>query len=87
MPRCISFNLAECTIERLVCTKDPQSGATVKERPRALLKGQAAVVELRVERAVCCEAFSQTPGLGRVAVRDGGRTLLVGVILEASDLE
>lgn len=51
---------------------------------RCLTKGVTAVVEVAVAggtgRGVCCEEYADLRPLGRVALRDGGRTAAVGVI-------
>lgn len=48
----IHTDMEECTLERLVCVKDPHTGAVTKERPRALLKGQVG------RRGLCCRTCS-----------------------------
>jgi elongation factor 1 alpha-like protein len=47
---------------------------------RCLAKGQSGVVEVTLPRGVCLEEYSDLKSLGRVALRDGGRTLAVGVV-------
>ncbi len=47
---------------------------------RCLLKGQSGVVVVQLERAMCLEEFQDVKPLGRVALRDGGKTLAVGVV-------
>jgi elongation factor 1 alpha-like protein len=59
-----------------------------RARPRCLLKGQAAVVEVSPTRPLCLESYADYRALGRVALRDGGRTIAVGVVtrvLEAGE--
>lgn len=44
------------------------------------MKGQTGAVEVRLDRPLCLEEYSDLKALGRVALRDGGRTLAVGVV-------
>jgi elongation factor 1 alpha-like protein len=59
---------------------DARTGEVVRARPRCLLRGQAAVVEVTPARAVCLEEYAACAALGRVALREGGRTIAVGVV-------
>ena len=52
---------------------------------RCLLKGQSGVVAVSVERPLCLEEYSDLKALGRVALRDGGKTLAVGVVTRIID--
>eukprot|EP00177_Eucheuma_denticulatum_P007205 GFKZ01013110.1.p1 GENE.GFKZ01013110.1~~GFKZ01013110.1.p1 ORF type:complete len:747 (-),score=125.92 GFKZ01013110.1:1283-3484(-) len=52
------------------------------KRPRRLIKGDAAVVEIRCDRGVAMEKFEDERGLGRFALRQAGKTVAVGVVLE-----
>jgi len=72
----------EARIETLTALLDPRTGEVTKARPRCLTKGVTAVVEVAVagKRSVCCEEYGDLRPLGRIALRDGGRTLAVGVI-------
>lgn len=54
----------------------PHSTVAASARP------QCAVVHLHVPSGICCEAFADIPALGRLAVRDAGRTVFAGVVVE-----
>lgn len=73
---------ASCTgtISRLIALVNPKSGEITRERPRCLMKGQAAMVEIIPALPMPVEMFSSCQALGRVALRDAGRTLAVGTI-------
>lgn len=58
----------------------PKTGEVTKARPRALIKGQTAVVVVTPVRAMCLEQYSDYKALGRIALREGGRTLAVGIV-------
>lgn len=72
-------------ISRLVSVLNPKTGEVMKARPRALAKGQTAVLEVTLNRQLCLELYTDYRALGRVAIRDGGRTIAVGVVTSLSE--
>jgi len=73
------------TISKLVSIVDPKSGQVMKEKPRCLLKGQGAVIDITPNIPMPVESFDSCSALGRIALRDGGRTVAVGTILKVED--
>ncbi|EFJ41150.1 elongation factor-like protein, partial [Volvox carteri f. nagariensis] len=67
-------------ITALTATLDPRTGEVVKSRPRCLTKGQIALLEVTAARGLVLEEYSEYRALGRVALREGGRTLAVGIV-------
>ena len=67
-------------LSRLISLLHPKSGQVVRARPRALAKGATALVEVSLSRPLCLEAYGDFRALGRIALRDAGRTLAVGVV-------
>lgn len=67
-------------ISSLTSILDPKSGQVAKQRPRAVLKGQTAVLEINPVRPLCLELYADFRALGRVVLRDGGQTLAVGIV-------
>ncbi|KAL4448191.1 hypothetical protein ABPG75_005410 [Micractinium tetrahymenae] len=67
-------------ISGLVSLLNAKTGEVQRARPRCLLKGQSAVVEVTPARPLCLEEYAAYRALGRVALRDGGRTIAVGII-------
>ncbi|KAF5841984.1 translation elongation factor EF1A/initiation factor IF2gamma [Dunaliella salina] len=67
-------------ISSLIALMSPKTGEVTKTKPRCLLRGQTAMVEVTCHRGLCIEEYSDLKPLGRVALRDGGRTLAVGVV-------
>lgn len=49
---------------------------------RCLVKGQTAVIEVTAARSLVLEEYSDFKALGRVALREGGRTVAVGVVTQ-----
>ena len=67
-------------VSRLIATLDGTTGEVVRERPRCLVKGQSAKLEVVPTRPLPLEVYADYRALGRVALRDGGRTLAVGIV-------
>ena len=69
-------------LSQLLSLLDSKTFEVSKNKPRCLLKGQSAMVEVTLSRAVCLETYRDYRALGRIALRDGGRTLAVGTVSE-----
>lgn len=69
-------------MSKLVSTLNPKTGEVMKNRPRCLVKGQTAVIEINAARGICLEEYSRCRALGRVALRESGRTIAVGIVTE-----
>ncbi|KAL4857598.1 HBS1-like protein [Chlorella vulgaris] len=67
-------------ISGLVSLLNAKTLEVQRSRPRCLLKGQVADVEVTPSRPMCLEASTDYKALGRVALRDCGRTIAVGKI-------
>ncbi len=59
----------------------------MRAKPRCLIKGQSAVVEVTPARPLCLEEYSDYRALGRVALREGGRTVAVGIVTAVTPVE
>lgn len=59
-----------------------RGSAGKKKRPRRLVKGDKAVVEIKCDREVAMEKFSDFKALGRFALRQEGRTVAVGIVVD-----
>jgi hypothetical protein len=59
------------------CSRPPAPGPP---RPRRPARRQTALVEVTPARPVVVEEFSELRGMGRVALRDAGHTVAVGII-------
>lgn len=60
----------------------PPSTPRPQARPRCLTRGQSALVEVTSSRGLVLEEYAHYRALGRVALREGGRTLAVGVVTQ-----
>jgi len=61
---------------------DPRTGQVMEDKPQFIKKNDAAVVKLAPIKKMCVEKYKDFQELGRLAIRDMGRTVAVGVILD-----
>ena len=69
-------------ITELIAKLDPRTGQTVEQKPQFIKQGDAAMVRLKPLKPLVAEKFSDFPALGRFALRDMGRTIAAGQIIE-----
>jgi elongation factor 1-alpha len=69
-----------CKFQELIEKIDRRSGKKMEDNPASVKSGDAAIVTMVPQKAMCVEPFSQYPPLGRFAVRDMRQTVAVGVI-------
>jgi elongation factor 1-alpha len=69
-----------CKFNRLLTKIDKRTGQKKEDDPKAVVKNEAAMVEMIPSKPMCVEPFSMYPPLGRFAVRDMRKTVAVGVI-------
>ncbi|GAB5033106.1 elongation factor tu [Nannochloropsis oceanica] len=70
----------EVTVMDLLSIEDRKSGE-VKKKPRFARQGNVITCRMRTKREVCCEAFKEMAQLGRLTLRDEGKTIAIGKIL------
>jgi len=72
------------TITKLVSVLNKKTGSADAQRPKCLLKGQAAVVRIGTARPVVIEPKKGkvTTALSRVVLRERGRTIAAGLVVE-----
>ncbi len=73
--------------EELISKIDPRTGAVMEEKPSFIKQGDAALVRFRPLKPVVVESYSEIPQLGRFAIRDSGRTVAAGTIVEVKKIE
>jgi elongation factor 1-alpha len=71
-----------CRITELVSKLDPRTGQEVEKNPQFLKQGDVAIVKFKPIKPLCIEKYSEFPPLGRFAMRDMGKTVGVGVIID-----
>ncbi len=73
---------AACKFDKLMQKLDPKTGAVVEENPKYLKTGDIAVVKFVPVQPICLEKYSFIPALGRFAIRDMGKTIAAGVVVD-----
>lgn len=68
-------------ISQLISRVDPKSGEVIKSKPRCLTKGQTALIEVITTRPICLESYATFRALGRITIRESGRTIAVGIVM------
>ena len=76
-----------CTFTKLISKISSKTGKVVQDNPDFIKQGDAAMIELLPLKPLVIEKYSEFPQLGRFAVRDGGRTVAVGVVKEIKTKE
>ncbi|KAK9322498.1 hypothetical protein V1517DRAFT_260299 [Lipomyces orientalis] len=70
-------------ILRLVAVVDKNTGKITKNKPRHLISGQTAIVELEViGSSFPMETFKTSKDLGRIVLRQDGNTVAAGIVEE-----
>ncbi len=71
-----------CRFEKLEKKIDPKTGAVVEENPKFIKTGDVAIVKFKPIQPVVLEPYKYIPGLGRYAIRDMGRTIAAGMVID-----
>ncbi|KAH7297984.1 hypothetical protein KP509_25G022100 [Ceratopteris richardii] len=74
-------------ITKLVSLLDQKGQAIPNKKLRCLLANQRAVIEVKPERGICLEEYSRYKALGRISLRDAGKTLAVGIVTRIIEYE
>ncbi|RUM47798.1 MAG: translation elongation factor EF-1 subunit alpha [Hyperthermus sp.] len=61
---------------------DPRTGQVVEKNPQFLKAGEAAIVKFKPIKPMVIEKYSEFPQLGRFAMRDMGKTVGIGVVID-----
>lgn len=71
-----------CRIVSIDAKLDPRTGKVVENNPSFIKMGDAAIVKFKPIKPLVIEKFSDFPQLGRFAMRDMGKTIGIGVVLD-----
>jgi elongation factor 1 alpha-like protein len=66
-------------IAKLISCTNRKDGEEI-QRPRMLVGGSTALVEIRLNEKICLESFNDCRALGRFALRREGDTIAVGIV-------
>ena len=71
-----------CRVSEIVSKIDPRTGQEVEKNPQFVKMGDAAIVKFKPIKDLVVEKFNEFPALGRFAMRDMGKTVGVGVVID-----
>jgi len=74
----------ECSILQLTSSIDKKTGKRSKKAPMFVKSGGVITCIIEVEQPICVETFESAPQLGRFTLRDEGKTIGIGKILDLS---
>ncbi len=69
-------------ITEIQAKMDPRTGKIVEKNPQFLKMGDAAIVKFKPIKPMVIEKYSEFPQLGRFAMRDMGKTVGIGVVID-----
>ena len=69
-------------ITEIIAKLDPRTGQIVEKNPSFIKQGEAAIVKFKPIKPMVIEKYSEFPQLGRFAMRDMGKTIGIGVVVD-----
>ncbi|GAY25482.1 translation elongation factor EF-1 subunit alpha [Desulfurococcaceae archaeon AG1] len=76
-----------CRIVEIVGKLDPRTGQVVEKNPQFIKAGDIAIVRFKPIKPLVVEKYSEIPQLGRFAMRDMGKTIGIGTIIDVKPAE
>jgi peptide chain release factor subunit 3 len=73
--------VTECTVDSLVSELDRSTGKLTRKKPPFVKNGAVVVARITLDQTCTMETFKDVPQLGRLTLRDEGKTVAVGKIL------
>ncbi len=71
-----------CRIVEIIGKVDPRTGQIVEKNPQFIKMGDIAIVRFKPIKPMVIEKFSEFPQLGRFAMRDMGKTVGIGIVMD-----
>lgn len=71
-----------CKIVDIIKKIDPKTGATVADHPDMIKTGDAAIIKVEPTIPIALERQADFPKLAKFAIRDMGKTVAAGIVLE-----
>lgn len=71
-----------CRITEIISKIDPRTGKEIEKNPQFLKQGDIAIVKFKPIKPLVVEKYADFPALGRFAMRDMGKTIGIGQVLE-----
>ncbi len=74
-------------IVEIIAKLDPRTGQVVEKNPSFIKQGDAAIVRFKPIKPLVVEKYSDFPPLGRFAMRDMGKTVGIGVVVDVKPMK
>jgi len=74
-------------IVEIIGRLDPRTGQIAEKNPQFLKVGDSAIVRFKPIKPMVVEKFSEFPQLGRFAMRDMGKTVGIGVVMDLKQMK
>jgi elongation factor 1-alpha len=71
-----------CRITEITAKIDPRTGKEIEKNPQFLKQGDFAIVKFKPIKPLVAEKYADFPPLGRFAMRDMGKTIGIGQVLD-----
>jgi len=71
-----------CKIKEIKKKLDPRTGQTLAEKPDFIKTGDMAEIVVEPLQPFCIEKYSEFPQMAKFAIRDMGRTVAAGMVME-----
>ncbi|TDH67836.1 hypothetical protein CCR75_007981 [Bremia lactucae] len=71
----------ECVVAKLLRPIDPKTGKPVKKHVTFIKQGQSVICRIEVEQSITIDTFENMPQLGRLTLRDEGKTIAIGKVM------
>ncbi len=69
-------------ITEIVGKLDPKTGQIAEKNPQFIKTGESAIIKFKPIKPMVLEKFGDLPQLGRFAMRDMGKTIGIGVVID-----
>ncbi len=76
-----------CRITEIIAKLDPRTGQVIEKNPPFIKMGDIAVVKFKPIKPMVIEKFSDFPQLGRFAMRDMGKTVGIGIVIDVKPMK
>ena len=76
-----------CRIVEIIGKLDPKTGKIAEKNPQFIRPGESAVIKFKPIKPMVVEKYSDFPQLGRFAMRDMGKTVGIGVIIDVKPVK
>ncbi|MBS3814951.1 MAG: translation elongation factor EF-1 subunit alpha [Hadesarchaea archaeon] len=76
-----------CEVTEITQKLDPKTGEVLEENPDYIKKGDMAVIKVKPTRPLVIEKASEVPEISRFAIRDMGRTVAAGAVIDTVEKE